>query len=520
MISIKLNPIVLAKLKSVMPMTDKAERALNKYVSVLELLVEQSLLQMDTNLFRFYKLFMLSTHELSLRVGQFVINGKSQYLHAWLEDNNLQIVKVKEVGAKGKSVSMVALTDLATMVDAMDVNTLRKKKINDLDALLEDKSLSDYDFFMRVFPNFDKLTVSQVKQNYDFCPISIKSLKQYIVWLTHRANRFNAVEKQLLVRHASVILRIASSGDGDLPMLKIDSHFGRTYYSGVSVQSAHKSLREAMLGDCYEYDIRSSVISWKMGFAKQCHQAMNSSAPFTTDFGASLMFLEDKKKFREYIRSVTFGHNHHIADDLQMDLIKQALTALSFGARVYSHGWISQNGKEFNPAIVKIIKDEQARKRFINDALMKQFIEEQKKLDAYIYGVYTKQTPSLLTDKELQTSPNRPSKSKIMAYLYQHAETFVMNIVRNELKLLGVDVIANVHDAIFVRKKLSSYNRENIEWKMRDATGIEYWYLDFEELKAYKGISDEVRKEEAAHKKFIAEQEKLAKNYTSKIVNG
>ncbi len=512
MITLSIDASVLIALKKAMPKTNKAELALEKYKEVLKQLIEHSLMNMNDNLFRFFGQFLVSTHQLELEAGQFVIDGKKQYLHKWLMMNGLSLIKVVQVGLKGSDVSTIKLTHLVKLTDAMELKVLKEKKIHELDALLNDKSINDIDFFNRIFPDLLSSTPSQVKANYDFCPIDTKSLKQFIVWLTHRANKINQVERQTMARQSQVILRLAESGDGTLPMKKKHSHFGRTYYEGISVQSVHRTLREAMLGNCYQYDIRISVISWKMGFSKFCYAILKNPKPYDVEFGVSLAYLNDKKAFREYVRQKTFGSNNQINYELQINLVKQALTALSFGARIYQHGWVNQSGKSFNPAIVAIFKNVVDRKRFIACDLIQQFREEQRKLDAYIYDIFTQNDPSLLVDTELQTASGRVSTSKVMAYLYQHTETYVMDVVRTELKKLGRDVIASVHDAIFVKHKLSAYDRENIEFKMRDATYIEHWVLEGEKHQGYKGISASLKREEEALKRLVAQKSSLSKS--------
>ena len=99
-------------------------------------------MNMDDNLFRFFGQFLVSTHQLELETGQFVIDGKKQYLHKWLKLNGLSLIKVVKVGLKGSDVSTVKLTHLVTLTDAMDLKVLKQKKIHELDALLNDKSLS------------------------------------------------------------------------------------------------------------------------------------------------------------------------------------------------------------------------------------------------------------------------------------------------------------------------------------------------------------------------------------------
>ncbi|NBT69595.1 MAG: hypothetical protein EBT78_17750 [Betaproteobacteria bacterium] len=513
MITLTFHPTVLSKLKAVMPKTNKAELALAKYKDVLERKLDHSLLNMTTNMFKFFKHFLVSTHDFSLEVGQFAINGKKQYLHQWLELNDLELVHVVTTGLIGSDVSTIRLTSLVTMTDAMDIKMLRQKIMNELDALLNDDTLSPVDFFYRVFPDFGTMSEAQLKAHYHFCPINIKSLQQYIVWLTHKANKLSEVDRQVLIRQANVILRIAQAGVGELPMLINASHFGRTYYRGINVQSVHKTLRNAMLGDCYGYDMRISVVSWKMGYARLCYAEMKAASSFESEFETSLAYLKDKQSFRESLMLATFGQSSHIAQEVQLDIVKQALTALSFGARLYRHGWIDFSGKACNPALVNIIKNPDARNRFIDCDVMREFIAEQDKLDVFIYNYHCGPGSPLMEDPELQTLSGRMSKSKLMSYLYQHAETEAMDAMRAELKHLGREVLASVHDAIFIRHKLNAYDKENIEVKMQQKTGISTWKLDVDEFKAYTSISAEVLADERAHKLFIAEQERLAAGY-------
>lgn len=518
-IKLTVSKTVTAALKRAMPKTNKAEHALEKYINVLERHLEQSLLHMNDNMHRFFKNFYVSTHALESETGQFVIDGKRQYLHKWLETNNLNLIHVVKTGLKGSDYSTVSLTQHVQMTDAMDINQLRKKTIDELEALLNDKTLTDTDFFYKMFPDFLTMTQRQISKEYDLCPVDVKSLKQFIVFLTKRANKMNDVRRQLLVRQARAIVRIAEAGTGDLPMKKNHSHFGRTYYTGrLNVQSMHKILRHAMLGDCYEYDIRSSVVAWKLGFAWDiCDQNGITPQEFNSNFKTCLSYLGDKKTFRETIRQKTFGSSTDITEDMQMDVVKQALTAISFGARKYKHGWIDQSGKEFNPAIPKIIADETARLNFYACQEAAAYMDENKLMDEIITAYAKMNDPALLKDTELRTEKGRFSNSKLMSYLYQQSESIVMDIVRKEVKAVYKTILANVHDAIYINEKLHSADKKRIEILMRKKTGLQFWYLDEEKITGYKGVSDEVRKEELAHKAFMQEQEQLAQGYKSTL---
>lgn len=509
--------MVLDAMKRAMPKTNKAELALCKYIDALEEHLEQSLMHMDDNMYKFFKHFYVSTHNLSLDVGQFVIDGKRQYLDTWLESKGLNLIRVTTKGQKGGDYSTVCLTEHVQMNDAMDINQLRKKTIDELDALLNDKSLTDTDFFYKLFPDFQTMTKAQINKHYDLCPINVKSLNQFIVFLTKKANMMNTVKKQMLIRQAKAIARIAKAGINTLPMQKHASYFGRTYYTGrLNVQSIRKILRHAMLGDCYEYDIRSSVVAWKLGFTWQiCSRNGITPKEFNSNFKTCLSYLGDKKKFRETVRLNTFGNGSNISLDMQLDDIKQALTAISFGARKTAQGWIDKSGNKFNPAIVKIIADQTARNNFYACKEAASYIDENKQMDDIITEYAKENAPELLNNTELQTGSGRISKSKLMSYLYQQSESIVMDIVRTEVTAVYKNILANVHDAIYIDAKLHSADKKRIEMVMRRKTGLQFWYLDEDKISGYKGISDEVRKEELAHKEFIKQQEQLAQGYKS-----
>jgi hypothetical protein len=69
------------------------------------------------------------------------------------------------------------------------------------------------------------------------------------------------------------------------------------------------------------------------------------------------------------------------------------------------------------------------------------------------------------------------SKSQRASWLFQHAETEMMNIVRKELQKLGKTVLANVHDAIVVRERLTASELQAIEKLVKAKTKVEYFAL-------------------------------------------
>jgi hypothetical protein len=208
-----------------------------------------------------------------------------------------------------------------------------------------------------------------------------------------------------------------------------------------------------------------------------------------------------------------------VPKDLQPALLKQAFTAISFGARQTANGWLDASGNWTNPALVDILKNGDDRKRFLADKTVQLFIKEQNALDDYLFELVKKHRPDLLQESFLQTDSGRPSKAKVLAYLYQHGETQVMDIVRRIALTKGHRPIANVHDAIFFKRRLGVDFKTEIEMQMREQTGSPYWHLTPKQLERYKPRSLNAAAEENEHKKRIEQEEALAKGYKSVFPN-
>ena len=240
-----------------------------------------------------------------------------------------------------------------------------------------------------------------------------------------------------------------------------------------------------MLGNCWEYDIRSSVVAWKMGFATECISAMNLSGTVRENFKHTLSYLEDKKGLMATLQYLVFSKHSEVPAALQPTLLKQAFTALSFGARKTSRAWMDKNGEWARPAMVEILRVKQERDLFLNDVSVVGFINEQGMLDNYLFNGIKQQRPDLLKLPYLQTQSGNSSKSKCVAFLYQHQETLVMNIVRDAVVAHGKTVLARIHDAIITKERLGAELQNAIEQLMQDETDNCYWRLGATKLKRY-----------------------------------
>ena len=485
MFEISVDPRVAQALKAAFPKPPNgSQRALNKYVATLTTMLMESLSRGQTSMEAMYSLFSISLHDLANRAGQ--IGTNRVRVHAWLRDNNLALIDTVEIGSNLSGlVTKARLTDLVELrwigheliADSSELDTQTQM------ALLAQSGDVSQTVFEHLYPELvGKDLDSHDRSKFDIIDVDVKSLVNYLHWLQKGSKRFNADQINQYQYQARLILAVATHTRGKYPQRIKPSEFGRTYYAGTSIQNVNKQLRRAILGNCWEYDIRSSVIAWKMGFAKEYVDAHAPIESVQKQFPATLSYLENKAGFMKAIQYLVFGSDSDLADALQVKLLKQAFTAISFGARKTAKGWMDSNGKWTNPAIVDIFRVKAERDLFLADPMVCDFIAEQGKLDKYLFDGFKAQRPDLLKLKYLQTQGGNPSRAKVIAFLYQHEETTVMTIVRKTLVEHGQTILANIHDAIIVRKKLRVELRHEIELRMQELTDNKYWRLGTTEL--------------------------------------
>ena len=523
MIKIQAKPQVLAALSQAFPPpTYNATRALDKYIAVLERLLFASLQVPRNPMQSKLNLYAIPLQRLANAGGQ--IGPKKVRVHKWLRDNHLELVQAVITGTnQNKQLSQVRLTHRASITDSL--NPIEQTPMNnpqlsdrEIAAYLTGDDAANQGLFDLLYPDYrPDWTEEYIHSQFDPIKVDIRSLENYVVWLSQDARLLNKDKKATALRQARIVLGCALAFNGWYLQRKKPSAFGRMYYEGVSVQNVNKELRRAMLGNCWEYDIRSSVIAWKMGYATSyLAQAAGADVNIRSSFPATLNYLEDKGDFMRTVRLYVFRDHSRDAADFQTKLLKQAFTAMSFGARLSTHGWQDSTGHWNNPALVAILKNQEERNRFFNDVTVRAFIREQNILDNYLFDQFKRHHADLLELPCLQTPSGRVSKAKVLAYLYQHGETYVMDIVRATAAAHGRTPIANVHDAIFFKQRLGTELKAAIEQRMRAATGNAYWHLTAKELQRYESRHLDQQAEEALHRQRIADQQALAQNYVPK----
>ena len=520
MIKLTVHPKVLVAMQQAFPKPAmSAERALKKYVRVIEDMLTKSLQFARSPIQLKQGWYAISLQTLANAGGQ--IGPNKIRVHKWLRENNLALVETLEQGsAIAGRVSEIKLSSLAAAVNTLAIQgSVIATKTTDqaLDDYLTGDDADNHQLFNHLYPDYRVLSgTHHFDEIFDPLPVDLPSLKAYMLWLSDNASKINAADKAMALRQAKTILGVASVFKGIYLQRRKMSAFGRIYYEGTSIQNVNKELRRAILGNCWEYDIRSSVVAWKMGYAKVYLSLQPGAQDLRRAFSAVLSFLEDKDGFMATVRYEVFKKDSRVPKDLQTDLLKQAFTAISFGAKHNSRGWPNEQGGWTNSAIADIIKNSEERERFLSDATVVKFTAEQNALDSFIFSLVKLRRKDLLRKPILQTPSGQPSKSKILAYLYQHDETEIMDVVRATAAEHDRVPIGNVHDAIFFKRRLGIDLKHEMEMRMQEHSANPYWRLKAKEIKRYTPKSLDEEAEVAAHKQRIAEEERFAKAFYGK----
>ena len=480
MIKLEYDPSVLSALQVAFPKPkNSAKRQLDKYVNLLEVLIHMSMFK-RSNYARITKSYDIPLKTI-WRLGP-TINNREYRVHEWLEKNGFALVKNIRSDASNLTNEHALLrpTSLLIIKNENLLNDLRLKTPSELDNYLDELTeewISKVNYFQS-----DYLSSSERdKENlFHTTEVDIISLQNFMRKLVNGDLKLNRIQEETSIFQAELILRTAQVNNGLLHQ-KIDKKaFGRTYYEGQSVQSVSKQLRETFLGDSYEYDCKSCSTSWKIAFAYEWHsQKKRRKYSIAETFSAMTFYLNNKQMFFDFVSNQIFLNSSLLDASEKTAILKEAMTALGFGAKLSVGKWRDVKGEEKMTSLKDVFKkDIETLTRFINCSLVKKFNEEQAVLNKFIVNKFLVDKQWLLDmEEEEKRKKCKFTQAQRVVWLFQHAETIMMDKVIEELKKLNKTVLANVHDAIVIREKLSEKELEMIETEVRQYTKVEYFAL-------------------------------------------
>lgn len=319
--------------------------------------------------------------------------------------------------------------------------------------------------------------------NIEYTPIDKQNLQRYIDNTVHTIDNNTKYDVNKLLNYvyqAKSILDISTAHDGVLPQNYSVKDTGRKYMSGVNLQNCKTTVRNAALGKCYKYDLRTSVFAHML----EVICTSNIGKQFNTKASYINELVKNKNRVRKTIARDSITHTN---TDLtvKISLVKQALTALSFGA--------TEN------AIKDVIYHEGDREAFFKHELVTGIISEiqlYREIMKQSYPQAKKQYGDYLRKN------GRSSLNKWCSFAYQKTESIIINHIK--ANAIRGEVLLQVHDALYTRQ------RQDLHYLNSEASQLSLT-TDFEEELVDKvhRISYNIN-QVAEHKQHIAREEKLA----------
>jgi hypothetical protein len=469
MIKIEIDQVVRDSLRAAFPRARAADDAIDKYQALLALHMNAAMANGNANLgTRFFSLAAKAIGDSAPK-----LTAKSIRLEKWLGDNNLVVLSREEPGnSHTGEISLCVLTRLAAIKYGFSEKTQT--------VFTQEEAAENIKSLEFISPGLTRATAAQLAEEYDCVEVNIAGLDEYAAWLIHDAAHLSiGVRRQYKAQVENVRSHVAVMGAWY--QKKKESDFGRTYYSGVSIQSVNKELRRAILGDCWEYDITGAVFAFKLGWAEELCAAKGWD--LRRKFAGTLRYLEDKSGFLGNCLSEVFDASSSLTAEEQKKMIKTAITAIGFGARHNVEGYWS--GRWWKPAALADLFDKLPAEyaRFRESVTIKAFVAESGRVDKFIKAECERTQDEVLGRDEVKNKGGVVNTSKLVAWLYQHIETLAMDAVALEVERQGGVVKARIHDAIFVDRIMDIGLLDDV---MQQASGVKHFKFKQERLEGYK----------------------------------
>lgn len=389
-----------------------------------------------------------------------------------------------------------------------------------LDMMLHERSPET--IFNHFFP--DDVITSVSPDQLERVEIDLDNLQRFIDCTEFELERVpddaTALREKLRRNHtqATLILKIgqhtfAEHGLAYLPMIPAKSEFGRTYYKGMNIQNVSKQVRSAIIGRHYQYDMNAAVFAIKL-YLYGIVQGGDNNLVGTKLATYTRQYLAEKDLIRTRLAKECF-EGINISWDAKLKAIKNALTAIGFGARTNSNHVWQVDGVMKGGALSQILISPTVRNHFLQDKWVKEFIAEQQVMedDILASAEASEDYEAMCAKIKAANGVNgRVTRGGKLAMLYQTWETDVMDEAILVLARYGISPIARIHDAFIVRDKLSPRIMDDINaaWGLRDYLSLDCELFNEWVEASYKRAVANAVQEQAEHKQRIEREEVLS----------
>jgi len=398
--------------------------------------------------------------------------------------------KAKKYGRKGKY----------RKLSEVSINHILKEDITMPEPVIYSKTISLFDLplYKEYKSEYKDVPYTEVHINEESINNFIRNTMATIASTpkTGNGNYHDTLNNNL---KSAIKLQEINTQVGFIPHFHRQSHFGRLYYVGPSnLHSLTTELREAALGGWVNMDISNAVFTWRYNVTK-------AIAPKAKLYN-TLDYIDRKKQIRKEVAEYVLSNRTRLSLEKKVKIIKQAFTALSFGAKTM---------QSFHKLAINEILYPEERQRFYNHPFMLDFIAEQEYITDTIFRSVKNSIPSTA---DCLKNGRGISKTKVLAYLYQHSETELMSKIYNYIDTLDRDVkLVKLHDG-FYADYLSNDEISTISYIINENDNNAYDYkLAVKHIDSYKVAlkNTDIYQQEYQHKQRIkAETLKAGGTYT------
>lgn len=395
-------------------------------------------------------LYPISTEKLYVACGRFGSAGKQVYWWPILH-KQFPLVEIKTKGSKNRSLSKAGTLTKAKVLFEMDWEAEYIETIKD--------------------------QVEAQPDAYDWAPIDLDSIGAFII-----ESRVPSYQKSAMNIMAVAEQFKTDEHTGRLPMLRKPAESGRVYYGGINLQNCPSTVRHAALGTHHSYDLRSSVYAWQLWMLRMIQDLGKYDTPNGTRCTREL--LTDKYTVRNRLVETlvdTSGSVEH-----KLNIIKQALTAIGFGARKSNAYY--ENDVLQTKGLAGVIYDKGSRDAFCKHPWVVEFIAEQDAIGKQICDAVLELVPEYRTDP-IVANNGKLSRKRLLAFLYQQAESKMIKHVMDHVK--DAEILLWVHDGFCTRRAINLPDTNAI-LLMDYGDGIQLVHTSYDKWHEAQPVVDEV----------------------------
>lgn len=407
--------------------------------------------------------FPVSIESMKADMGRMKVSGKTVKVWDYVQKKTPLLSIIHPGNNIQKLLSVAKIIDKEAIMNALDLREI-------MDSVKEHKELE-----------------------YNMPPVQIdidglKELRKLIA----RENTERSIRELIYI---DMLLDVAPSG-----LLQQRGEFSdsnRLYLKGINLQSAPRRIRSVALGEHFLYDFSACAIGVFLSiFGQICKVQEVSNSEVATIHLRD--YINRKTAYRVSVCRDVYGltmPSEAIQKTPEYAKIKEAFTAIGFGARAVATSW-NKNGIN-QSAIMRIFKYKDKADAFLNNIFAKNFIMELKNITDVIVDYYKAEYNKAIMDGYIATEfgeivegkpykDDMKSKAKILAHIYQSHESILLNRL---IEVAGDTLLLPLHDGIATSKPICNSELTNLKWEiMQD---YEYVKLSKAEHKFGFGLKQE-----------------------------